>query len=66
MSQKWYTSHAESLTQNIIGLIVAFIILKLWGMTTSDSIALQAIFFITSYIRSYLVRRAFNTLERKK
>lgn len=66
MSQKWYISHAESMTQNIAGLVIAFIILKLWGMTTSESIGLQCIFFITSYIRSYLIRRAFNKLELKK
>lgn len=64
--QPWYISHAESLAQNIIGLIISFIILKIWGMSTSESIGLQAIFFITSYIRSYLIRRFFNNLEIKK
>lgn len=63
MSQKWYVSHAESLVQNIAGLIIAFIILKMWGLSTTESVQLQIIFFFSSYIRSYLIRRAFNKLE---
>lgn len=63
--QPWYVSHAEALAQNIIGLIISFIILKLWGLSTSDSLGLQVIFFITSYTRSYLIRRFFNNLEIK-
>lgn len=58
-------SHIEALTQNILGMIIAFIILYLWGMSMSESIALQCVFFITSYIRSYLVRKFFQTLEIK-
>lgn len=66
MSQKWYVSHAEALTQNGAGLVIAFIILKLWGLSTLESVQLQIIFFFSSYIRSYLIRRAFNKLERAK
>lgn len=58
--QKWYVSHAETLAQNIFGLLIAFIILKLWGLSTTDSVKLQAIFFISSYLRSYTIRRFFN------
>lgn len=58
--------HIESLTQNIIGIVVAFIILKLWGMPTFESIALQATFFCTSYVRGYLVRKFFRKLELRK
>lgn len=64
--QPWYISHAEALAQNIIGLLISFIILKLWGLSTSDSLGLQAVFFCTSYLRSYLIRRYFNSLEMKK
>lgn len=64
--QPWYISHAEALAQNIIGLLISFVILKLWGLSTSDSLGLQAIFFVTSYLRSYLIRRFFNKLEMKK
>lgn len=55
--------HIEALTQNILGMIIAFAILHLWGMSMSESIALQCVFFITSYIRSYLVRKFFQTIE---
>ncbi len=64
--QPWYISHAEALAQNIIGLLISFVILKLWGLSTSDSLGLQAVFFFTSYLRSYLIRRYFNNLEMKK
>lgn len=57
--------HIEALTQNILGMIIAFIILYLWGMSVSDSILLQAVFFVTSYIRSFLVRGVFRKLEHK-
>ncbi len=65
MSQKWYLSHAETIAQNVIGLIISFIILSLWGMSPTESIGLQAIFFVTSYIRSYLIRRYFNHIENR-
>lgn len=58
--------HIEALTQNILGMIIAFAILHLWGMSVSESIALQCVFFITSYIRSYLVRKVFKRFEIKQ
>lgn len=64
--QPWYISHAEALTQNILGLLISFVILTWWGMTPTESVSLQAIFFVTSYIRSYAIRRFFNSLETKK
>ena len=57
--------HLEALTQNILGILIAFTILHLWGMSMSESVALQCIFFITSYIRSYLVRKVFKRFEIK-
>lgn len=62
MSQKWYISHAETISQNTIGLLVGFIILHIWGLSVTESFGLQAIFFVTSYIRSYVIRRLFNRL----
>lgn len=59
-------SHGETIAQNVIGLIISFIILRIYGMSTSESIGLQSIFFVTSYVRSYLIRRYFNSLERGK
>ena len=58
--------HAEALTQNILGMIIAFAILHLWGMSMSESVALQCVFFITSYIRSYLVRKVLKRFEIKQ
>lgn len=65
MSQKWYVSHAETLTQNVVGLLIGFIILKLWGLTTSESVGLQCIMFVVSYIRSYAIRRYFSKREER-
>lgn len=59
---KHYIPHIEALTQNIVGLIIAFIILKLFGMSFTESILLQSIFFVTSYIRSYVIRRIFKNI----
>ena len=58
--QTWLQSHAETLTQNVVGLMIGFIILKCFGMTASESVQLQAVIFATSYLRSYLIRRFFN------
>lgn len=55
--------HIEALAQNVIGMIVAFIILKIFGMSFTESVLLQSIFFITSYIRSYTIRRVFKKIE---
>lgn len=64
--QKWYVSHAETIVQNVLGLIIAFIILRFYGLSTHESVQLQAIFFVASYARSYAVRRAFNQFENKR
>lgn len=58
--------HLETLTQNIVGLIVAFIILTLWGLPFIESLALQTIFFVTSYIRGYCIRKLFRSLNKEK
>lgn len=63
--QKWYISHAETITQNVVGLLIGFIILNSFGLSTHESISLQIVIFITSYIRSYFIRRIFNYLEMK-
>lgn len=55
--------HIEALTQNVFGLIITFCILKAFGMSTEDSIALQMIFFVVSYARSYLIRKLFRYIE---
>ena len=52
--------HVESLTQVIVGLLISFVILKLWGMSFGESVVLQTIFLVVSYIRSYMIRYAFS------
>ena len=52
--------HLETLAQILVGNVVALVILYLYGMTLTQSLSLQVVFFITSYIRSYFIRRTFN------
>ncbi len=59
-NQTWIQSHLETLTQNIVGLIIGFIILTCWGLSPSESVSLQFVIFVSSYIRSYIIRRCFN------
>lgn len=58
--QSWLESHLEALTQNIVGLLIGFIILTWWGLSPTESVSLQAVIFVSSYIRSYVIRRLFN------
>ena len=51
--------HLETLAQIIIGNIIALVILYFYGMTLTQSLSLQVVFFITSYIRSYFIRKMF-------
>lgn len=60
MKQGKLASHAEAMTQNIVGLIIAFLVLHLYGVPMNDSIQIQAILFIASYVRSYTIRRIYN------
>ena len=54
--------HLETLAQILVGNVVALVILSLYGMTLTQSLSLQVIFFITSYIRSYFIRKTFSKL----
>ena len=58
--------HLETLTQNVVGLVIAFIILTLWGLPFIESVVLQTIFFVTSYIRGYCIRKLFRSLSKEK
>ena len=51
--------HLETLAQILVGNVVALVILYFYGMTLTQSLSLQVIFFITSYIRSYFIRKMF-------
>ena len=58
--------HLETLAQILVGNIVALVILSLYGMTLTQSLSLQVVFFITSYIRSYFIRKTFSKLGKGK
>ena len=51
--------HLETLAQILVGNVVALVILYFYGMTLTHSLSLQVVFFITSYIRSYFIRKMF-------
>ena len=53
-------THLETLAQIISGNIIALVILYFYGMTLTQSLSLQVVFFITSYIRSYFIRKMFS------
>ena len=57
--QSKLNSHIEALTQNVVGLAIAFLVLHLYGVALNDSVEIQCILFVASYIRSYLIRRFF-------
>ena len=58
--QSVLSSSMEALTQNIFGMLIGFLILTWYGLSVKQSIWLQSIFFVTSYIRSFVIRRLFN------
>ena len=57
--------HLKTLAQILVGNVVALVILSLYGMTLTQSLSLQVIFFVTSYIRSYFIRRTFSKLGKE-
>ena len=57
--------HLETLAQILVGNVVALVILYFYGMTLTQSLSLQVVFFITSYIRSYFIRRTFSKLGKE-
>lgn len=57
--------HLETLAQIISGNIIALVILYFYGMSLQQSLSLQIVFFITSYIRSYFIRRTFSKLGKE-
>ena len=57
--------HLETLAQILVGNVVALVILYFYGMTLTQSLSLQVVFFVTSYIRSYFIRRTFSKLGKE-
>ena len=59
MNKRSLELHIETLTQMLVGLILGYVILRAFGLTNSQSITLQFIFFVVSYARSYTIRWLF-------
>ena len=59
MNKQSLELHIETLTQMLVGLILGYVILRAFGLTNSQSITLQFIFFVVSYARSYAIRWLF-------
>ena len=59
MNKQCFELHIETLTQMIVGLLLGYVILRMFGLTNTQSITLQIIFFIVSYARSYTIRGLF-------
>ena len=62
MNKQSLELHIETLTQMVVGLILGFVILRIFGLTNSQSITLQFIFFVVSYVRSYSIRWLFKEI----
>ena len=58
--------HLETLAQILVGNVVALVILSLYGMTLTQSLSLQVVFFITSYVRGYFIRKMFIKIHSRK
>jgi hypothetical protein len=60
--QPWYVSHAETIAQNVVGQIIAFIIFWCYDIRGSQGLLLQATFFVAAYARGYAIRRVFELI----
>ena len=69
MNKQSIELHIETLTQMLVGLMLGYVILRAFGLTNSQSITLQFIFFVISYARSYTnngkrwLKNFMNTVE---
>ena len=50
---------AEATTNTVLGLLIGWCLLRLWGLSAADSLVLQGVFVLASWGRSYAVRHAF-------
>ena len=64
--QPWYTSHAETITQNVIGQLCAAIILWVFNIPWESGWKLQVTFFVVAYIRGYTIRRLFDWIGKNE
>lgn len=65
--QPWYISHAETITQNVVGQVLAAIILLAYGIPwSSTGWKLQATFLVVAYLRGYAIRRLFDRINTQR
>lgn len=70
MNQSWRWSIIETWAQMIIGQIISLTVqvVLFWLMdipvTIGQNLFIGAVFFCTSFIRSYTIRRIFNAIKR--
>ena len=62
MNKQSLELHIETLTQMLVGFILGYVILRTFGLTNSQSITLQVIFFVVSYARSYTISLLFKEI----
>ena len=62
MNKQSFELHIETLTQMIVGLMLGYVILRMFGLTNTQSITLQFTFFVVSYARSYTIRWLFKDI----
>lgn len=66
MGQRWYVSHAETICQNVFGMLIGFVIMHFYGLPLNDSIKLQLVFLVASYVRGYTIRRLFENYRLRR
>jgi hypothetical protein len=59
MSQRLAHSHAEALTNSIVGAALAQAVLWLFGMALAEAVSLNLTMITVSYLRAFVIRRAF-------
>lgn len=64
--QRWLASHAETITQNVVGQLLAVAILWAYGINwQTTGWKMQLTFFVVAYARGYAIRRIFNKINMK-
>jgi hypothetical protein len=58
-----WAGHAEALSQNVFGMLIAFCVMHAFGVHPQQAIPIQVTLFFTSYVRSYLIRNYFKRFD---
>lgn len=66
-SQPKHLSLLETIAQNVVGLIIGAVLLAVWiGPHFAKNAELQALFFVSSFARGYVIRRIFAHLGARR